>query len=104
MNDHESITGYNNWRNLDNDELPQIDDEACNSISKHWDCPEDVPGPVCWLRYTKDGTNSSANLVLWIDQVNLRIFHTRLTWKQLSDGWEHSTDRKTWLPCTKTNS
>jgi len=64
-----------------------------------WNCAEDVPGPVCWIRWVH------------LDEVYMVIavypygFRTSATgkiqaWKDLSQ-FEHSTDRKTWKPCTK---
>jgi len=70
---------------------------------KPWDSPEDVPGPVCWVRYS--GQNTHCALVLAIDPKGVWSFDTDMEERLLS--WddcarhEHSTDRKTWKPCVK---
>lgn len=69
-----------------------------------WSKPKDVPGPVCWLR-EKHATD--CGLIVWIDNLGVGAFtddsatvSTRgLLWKELH-RYEHSTDRKTWAPCT----
>lgn len=72
-----------------------------------WDCAEDVPGPVCWLRphFSKD-----CSMIVGISQLGMSlsvrdgsdlVLH-ELTWKELADHKsEYSLDRKTWHPCTK---
>lgn len=72
--------------------------------TRPWNNPNDVPGPVCWLRDTTDarqmeqmvthvdgsgvlsGTGHSYVVMLWSD----------------SPRFEHSTDRKTWHKCEVT--
>lgn len=69
-----------------------------------WSKPEDVPGPVCWMRQT--GTKSHG-LVAWIDEAGIGAHGmasnstavTGLMYEQLH-AYEYSTDRKTWKPCT----
>jgi hypothetical protein len=66
-----------------------------------WDCAEDVPGPVCWLK--DNGNNSGCGaLVIEItaDGVYVNRSRSMWTWSQIENLF-HSTDRKTWLPCVK---
>lgn len=85
--------------------LPEPAQEA-----PYWDCAEDVPGPVCWLRNTLNPDSLSFEaMILAIsargisytgaDEIRFIGWHRF----QLEDmrGFEHSTDRKTWLPCRK---
>ena len=69
------------------------------AVDKYWDCPEDVPGPVCWLRSTN---YDYATMVLFVDKDGIRVLNSTIEWESIgADGWEYSTDRKTWRPCLK---
>lgn len=73
-------------------------------VTRPWSKPEDVPGPVCWLR--NGPTDCYPVMALGFNERGISL--TRLEggrnfvlWNELS-SWEHSTDRKTWHPCTVT--
>lgn len=65
-----------------------------------WDCAEDVPGPVCWLK-TPLG---NASLILHVakEGVGMAIKDGtgNFTWAELAKC-EYSTDRQYWQPCHK---
>lgn len=64
-----------------------------------WDCPDDVP-PVCWIKARASGWPC---LVCEVDDEFIRVGSApalRILWENI-DGYLHSTDRKTWKPCTK---
>jgi len=69
---------------------------------KPWDCPDDVPGPVCWVRIEND-----ERLILAVDNTGMVLGSwvgkdgtTSIKWREL-ERWHYSTDRKTWKPCVK---
>lgn len=68
---------------------------------KPWDCADDVPGPVCWIREVGSG---GASLVCGVSEGGIwivsRASDPQMLWCDISD-WEYSTDRKTWKPCVK---
>jgi len=65
-----------------------------------WDAPEDVPGPVCWIR--RKSNPSTIRLIVGISLCDICDSQEgEETWASLAARCEHSTDRKTWLPCTK---
>lgn len=69
-----------------------------------WSKPEHVPGPVCWLRL-KDRNHDSSSLEAMIVAVSSSAITVRTNddvtchYSKL-EQFEHSTDRKQWLPCT----
>jgi len=75
-----------------------------------WDCPADVPGPVCWLG-TDDQNDplwkNCGSMVIGIDPegvitLNSNDFLQKITWEYLKcEKGIYSTDRITWKPCTK---
>jgi hypothetical protein len=71
-------------------------------VSRPWSKPEDVPGPVCWIRSEK---GQSERLVTMVASDGIRMFsllgdhHTFFGWNSIA-YYEHSTDRATWKPCT----
>jgi hypothetical protein len=71
-------------------------------VSRPWSKPEDVPGPVCWIRSEK---GQSEKLVTMVASDGIRMFsllgdhHTFFGWNSLA-SYEYSTDRKAWKPCT----
>lgn len=73
--------------------------------TRGWNKPEDVPGPLCWLRAKIQPEILMLVSCIWPNGVSLNdgksVFQK--TWDRLFEGeWEHSTDRKTWQPCTIT--
>lgn len=66
-----------------------------------WGHPDDVPGPVCWLR-PKGGTG--VYLVTAVTPEGVETcddgFAMRHPWATI-DSAEHSTDRCIWYPCAK---
>jgi hypothetical protein len=71
---------------------------------RQWSKPEDVPGPVCWIRKSMCRTNGEW-MILCLCISGARISSgtgrriTLISWVDLF-SYEHSTDRKTWHPCT----
>ena len=69
-------------------------------VSRPWSKPEDVPGPVCWIRGIDDRNNE--RMIVHVD--NAGIFSGGEMKCVMFGGeflkWEYSTDRKTWHPCT----
>ncbi len=69
-----------------------------------WDCAEDVPGPVCWMRQ-----NGGADaLVVRVSATGVTFWSTmknglrERAWCELAElNCEYSTDRKTWHRCVK---
>lgn len=68
-----------------------------------WSKPEDVPGPVCWVRAHQQ---NAARLILAIEvgyiyvaSLSHEFQGTKFGWNQLVE-FEYSTDRITWKPCT----
>lgn len=69
-----------------------------------WDCPEDVP-LNCWVRSKQFAVHMLVvcvwpNGVAAHDSADIRT----LSWKKLHESCEYSTDRRTWLPCSKPGS
>lgn len=69
--------------------------------TRPWSKPDDVPGPVCWLRTRLSKNNE--DMITHVDPSGLfkgngndSIFYEML------GLYEHSTDRKTWKPCEVT--
>ena len=69
-------------------------------VSRPWSKPEDVPGPVCWIRGIDDRNNE--RMIVHVDGSG--IFSDSQMKCVMFGGeflkWEYSTDRKTWKPCT----
>lgn len=87
-------------------ELPHCYRIAPEPVARPWSKPEDVPGPVCWVRSAITKTNE--RLILVVDAKGVHIatisggHSDYFRWLELRQ-LEHSTDRKTWLPCTVTD-
>ena len=69
-------------------------------VSRPWSKPEDVP-LHCWIRL---GAVEPERLVIMVVSNGIRIAGTSchsafFEWRELS-ALDHSTDRKTWHPCT----
>lgn len=67
-----------------------------------WDKPEDVPGPVCYLRHYS-WPQGECQIVNAYSVFGLQHCGRtgNIDWYSLFAQFTHSTDRKTWLPCTK---
>lgn len=66
-----------------------------------WSCPEDVPGPVCWIKCSEKSELLQVTAVA-SDGIGAltKGGGIWLRWDQISRrNILHSTDRKTWLPC-----
>lgn len=67
-----------------------------------WDCADDVPGPVCYLRIKDEPYSWSMVLGAGKKGIIVPDYHGKLTFNyEELERVEHSTDRKTWHPCTK---
>lgn len=77
-------------------------------VSRPWSKPDDVPGPVCWIRY-KGNMSGAWSMVLSANTYGISsagsfagpLYTVRIgrnSWGDLS-GFEYSTDRKTWHKC-----
>jgi hypothetical protein len=70
------------------------------TVIRPWSKPEDVPGPVCWIR--ADSRFYGAMIVgidehgVWTAGGDENIRHT---WAAFNTPTEYSTDMKTWSPC-----
>lgn len=75
-------------------------------VTRPWASPADVPGPVCWLKFANDSWGETMILGVRPRGVTLaNINHepglTFMEWSHLESKYTlHSTDRKTWKPCT----
>lgn len=75
--------------------------------TRPWIKPEDVPGPVCWIRERKWPNEQSMILGVSRDGVDYISSNNNEvetdTWTELRDfNCEYSTDRKTWFKCEVT--
>lgn len=74
---------------------------APEPVSRPWSKPEDVPGPVCWIRW---GDGNTQHLIghVCIDGIKNCTGSGTIRWSDLqnSTAAEYSIDRKTWHPCT----
>lgn len=76
--------------------------------TRPWSKPEDVPGPVCWIRRNEVNAPHSDNVMAMIvntSDIGFEYFTRQngfVNWCDVEkiSSLEHSTDRKTWLPCT----
>lgn len=86
---------------------------APKPVTRPWNKPEDVPGPVCWLRSTyHDGTPDyrMSLIVGFAGDVSYitatcgcdPVLHSQNFSDTRWENMQYSTDRKTWLPCTVT--
>lgn len=69
--------------------------------TRPWNCPEDVPGPVCWIRY--HGQSERCAMILALDPIGVWNFDTnhreRITTWEVMPEHEYSTDRREWKKC-----
>lgn len=70
-------------------------------VSRPWSKPEDVPGPVCWLRMNSDGYVASEQLITFISRDGVVFGGARMIWSQL-EKYSYSVDRLIWGSCTVT--
>lgn len=76
---------------------------APKPVVRPWNCPADVPGPVCWIRY-KDRTHEWSSLeamVANVSHIGFEWFTRERMMVAFSDveklsALEQSTDRVTW--------
>jgi hypothetical protein len=85
----------------DTEELTHIHDiwhrPKPQPVSRPWSKPEDVPGPVCWIK----SNSAFGAMVTGLHPDGLNCDGTRFRFRELSLAKaEYSTDRKTWKPCT----
>ena len=66
---------------------------------KYWDCPEDVPGPVCWIRH--NGDSLQERLVCKVTTKGVTAFNSDFNGFPISEHVEYSTDRINWSKCLK---
>lgn len=62
---------------------------------RFWSRPEDVPGPVCWLRFEGFYTQY---LITTMCTDYVYLGGLKYSW-DVTEKCEYSTDRVTWLPC-----
>lgn len=97
------VQSPNSWHDVD---YPNWHSEVAifrpkpQPVSRPWSKPEDVP-LHCWIRL---GAGEPERLVTMVASNGIRIAGTSchsafFEWLELS-ALEHSTDRKTWHPCT----
>lgn len=75
-------------------------------VTRPWSKPEDVPGPVCWVR-ADSGLEAMISAVspAGISFVGPSDSVQSYSWEKFARAHGkllHSTDRKTWHPCTVT--
>jgi len=72
--------------------------------TRPWSKPDDVPGPVCWIRET-NGVKETYLIVCLYGSHQIAITtvlgHAVLRFEDLNN-YEYSTDRKTWHNCEVT--
>ncbi len=100
------------WNNSNPDHAPSGDLETYRYRAKpkpatrDWCKPEDVPGPICWIRNKGSRTHfliiavSESGIVCASSNNGTNLF----AWERLPTGIpnEYSTDRITWHPCKVT--
>lgn len=68
-----------------------------------WSSPDDVPGPVCWIRKCGDSSGLAWLLVCVCTNgfhISQSVRPPMIAWRE-TQNYEYSTDRKTWRPCVK---
>lgn len=74
-------------------------------VTRPWSKPEDVPGPVCWVRNRALAGNPLpvGSLIVCVERwgVTLGANQTLAEW-DVFETLEYSTDRKTWRKCEVT--
>lgn len=82
---------------------------APTPVTRGWSKPEDVPGPVCWIRSEKDPDQMAMVVGMFGAGVILTEFEGNLrpgffSWQELNEEpkAQYSTDCREWQPCTVT--
>jgi len=76
--------------------------------TRPWSKPEDVPGPVCWLRFANESWGDTMIIGvrprgIYVANIDIKPGVYFMDWKYfVTDYTNYSTDRKTWLPCEVT--
>lgn len=77
--------------------------------ARPWSKPDDVPGPVCWIRHHSSGKEDQWMVIgMCADGVKIAGAYGDWLEKPSTESWSrlrefyYSTDRKTWHPCTVT--
>lgn len=66
-----------------------------------WNCPADVPMPTCWVRNLDYPVTRSLITEVGHYGVDITLGYGKMIpWDELG-RYDHSTDGKTWKPCTK---
>lgn len=70
-------------------------------VSRPWSKPDDVPGPVCWIRrdhWERLIIMVNPSRITFVGGVASKL--EDINWDEIQrDGCEYSTDRKTWHKC-----
>lgn len=61
-----------------------------------WNCADDVPGPVCWIRPSGE---EQEYMIHTVTKCKIAYGDYRMDFP-IVGSWQYSTDRKTWHPCT----
>lgn len=71
-------------------------------VTRPWSKPEDVPGPLCWVRAFRCAP--VCDMIVTISQNGFIRAGSSVftTWADAVNSYEHSTDRKTWHACVVT--
>lgn len=69
-------------------------------VSRPWSAPEDVPGPVCWVRAFASAVVS--DLIVTISDKGFIRYNGIFTMWADTTHFEYSTDRREWKPCLVT--
>ena len=101
------VQSPNSWHDVD---YPNWHSKAAifrpkpQPVSRPWSNPEDVPGPVCWIRRIDE--RNKERMIVYVDSSGVDSLGVGVSqMKCVMFGgeflkWEYSTDRKTWKPCT----
>lgn len=100
--EYRSAGGNEGWLNYFPDRM-RVPDWECweyrpkpEPVSRPWSKPDDVPGPVCWLRLKGD---TCCWLITRIADCVIYFAGQERAFSDLKNH-EYSTDRKTWHKCT----
>lgn len=66
--------------------------------ARGWSNPDDVPGPICWIRLALKSSHPCDALVVGILETGVQTSQGSFDWES-SVKYEYSTDRKTWHKC-----
>lgn len=101
---------YDNWIIHSKGNAPSFDDcfeydvipeEKSGTIQKIPLCKDDIPA-ICWVRFARNRYLETEWLVIIINSHGIyRDYSNFLTWNNLIDNYEYSSDRRDWKPCYK---